>query len=94
MRGDLDLSAQPLLERHLRAELRFGRSVIVELGGLEFTDVSGIRTLQKMIAHAASLTPPVPIELHGAHGQVARLMRRLGLEGELPPSSEPSSVRC
>jgi len=80
LRGELDLASQGRSERALRAELRRGRPVIVELAGLDFTDVNGIRVLQKMVAHAAMLTPPVPIELHGARGQVADLILRLGLE--------------
>jgi anti-anti-sigma regulatory factor len=90
LRGELDLESQGGLERDLRAELRSGRPVIVELAGLDFTDVNGIRALQRMVAHAASLTPPVPIELHGARGQVADLIAKLGLEGLLEP---PSPVR-
>ena len=87
LRGELDLESQGRLVRELRAELRRGRPVIVELAGLDFTDVNGIRALQRMVAQAASLTPPVPIELHGARGQVADLIARLGLERLLEPAS-------
>ena len=85
LRGELDLDSGLRLERELRAELARGKPVIVELAGLDFTDVNGIRLLQELVAEGASSVSPAGIELHGARGQVADLITRLGLDGLVEP---------
>ncbi len=44
--GELDLASSPLLERELeQAESTDGARLVVDLGGLEFMDTIGLRTL-------------------------------------------------
>ena len=86
LRGELDLDSRLRLDRELRAELDRGRPLIVELAGLDFTDLNGIRFLQELVAEGASSLPPVRIELHGARGQVADLISRLGLDALAEPT--------
>jgi len=44
--GEIDLASAPVFERELRsAEAKGARQVVVDLGGVEFMDSSGIRAL-------------------------------------------------
>ena len=56
------------------------RPVLIELVGLEFSDVDGIRTLADLARRGERCRGGVGIEVHGARGQVARLIQLLGLE--------------
>jgi anti-anti-sigma regulatory factor len=85
VRGELDLESRRRLEGQLRTELVRGKPVIVELAGLDFSDANGLRSLQRVVDAGAALDPPVTVELHGARGQVARLIQTLGMEGLIDP---------
>jgi anti-anti-sigma factor len=93
LRGELDLDWRQRLERRLSAELERGKPLIVELAGLDFIDVSGLRALQRLVREGRAAAPPVEIELHGARGQVARLIERLGLESLLEPAAVENEER-
>lgn len=43
--GDLDLGSAPALESALADLAPFGRPVVIDLGGVEFIDSSGMRSL-------------------------------------------------
>ncbi|MGH2923041.1 MAG: STAS domain-containing protein [Solirubrobacterales bacterium] len=79
LRGRLDFDSARRVQDALDDELRRSLPVIIELAGLEYSDVSGVRALRRSVSRAALLRPPVPIEIHGARGQVADLLARLEL---------------
>ncbi|HVM11782.1 MAG TPA: STAS domain-containing protein [Actinomycetota bacterium] len=45
LKGELDIAAEEALMQALEPELEAGREVILDLGGLEFIDSSGVRCL-------------------------------------------------
>ena len=80
LRGELDLAAERELRRRVSAEFARGMPILIELAGLEFIDLRGVRALIGLVQRGRSNRLPVEVELHGARGQVARLISRLGPE--------------
>ena len=80
LRGELDYSAAHELTRVVRAELIDARAVIVELLGLEFIDLHGARALAELVREGERCRGGAGVELHGARGQVARMMQMLGYD--------------
>ena len=83
VRGELDLDWSHELERTVLGELARGLPVIVELAGLDFIDVNGVRTLARLVGEARDFPSPAALEIHGPRGQVADLVDRVGLRGLL-----------
>ena len=81
--GELDLATAPALEDAVMARLLDGGHVLLDLGGLEFMDSTGVRVI--VSAHRAAQehggrfmlvrTPP--------DGPVGRVLRISGLDGVL-----------
>jgi anti-anti-sigma factor len=84
LRGELDLNSAGELAGAVKSELVEGRPVIVELVGLEFSDVEGVRALAQLVSEGERCAGGAGVELHGARGQVDRLFRALGHEQLLP----------
>jgi anti-anti-sigma regulatory factor len=76
LRGELDLAATQELLRRVRVELAREKPVLVELTGLEFSDLNGIRALLSLVREGERRAPPAEVELHGAGGQVRRMLQR------------------
>jgi anti-anti-sigma factor len=87
LRGELDRAAARDVTAAVRPELIDGRPVIVELAGLDFIDVQGVRALVRLVAQGERCRGRAGVEVHGARGQPARLIRLLGYEQTLaaPP---------
>jgi anti-sigma B factor antagonist len=78
--GEVDLLSAGELERRLRrvvAESRC-RTIVVDLGGLEFLDARGVSVLlaTKLAAEEAGRD----LQVTNAHGSPGRVLRLLGLE--------------
>jgi anti-anti-sigma factor len=88
LRGELDYSSARELVMAVRLELSDRRPVIVELVGLDFIDVDGVRALAGLVGEGGRGEGDVRVEIHGARGQVARMIGMLGYE-ELLPAQYP-----
>jgi anti-anti-sigma factor len=80
LRGELDVHSAREVRAAVAEELADCRRVIVELVGLEFSDIKGLRTLGELAHKAESCRGGGSVELHGARDHVARLARMIGLE--------------
>jgi anti-sigma B factor antagonist len=80
--GELDIATAPKLERALREGRRPGDEVVLDLGGLEFVDSTGLRVIVKGV-EAAALER---WELRLRHGPpaVRRVFEIAGVLGALP----------
>jgi anti-anti-sigma factor len=72
LEGELDIASLSRVRRVLHALLEESARLAVDLGDLRFVDLAGMRLLSELGAAAAALG--CPFELHGASGQVARLL--------------------
>lgn len=88
LRGELDYSSARELLMAVRLELDEDRPVIVGLVGLDFIDVNGVRALAELVTQNGNRSGP-GVEIHGARGQVARMIEMLGYE-ELLPLNDPA----
>jgi anti-anti-sigma factor len=80
LRGELDRHSAEELREAVTGALVEGKPVIVELAGLDFCDVSGARALAKLVSDGDRCIGRAGVEVHGARGQVARLIELLGLD--------------
>ena len=88
LRGELDRQSAGELRAIVASELAESRSVLVELVGLEFCDVDGLRTVLELVRLGDVCRGQAAVEVHGARGQVAGMIRQLGMEDALmPPES-------
>src|SRR6185312_14089135 len=88
--GVLDLGGLRAIEpalRELRSAPRQADGVVVDLGGVTFADVAGLRTVL-LAAHAAG----AGVEVQRASAQVRRLAARLGWPAE-PASTADGQTR-
>jgi anti-anti-sigma factor len=85
LRGELDYSSASELVNDVRTELIDDRPVIIELVGLEFADIHGVRALASLVEIGERCRGHAGVELHGARGQVRKLIRMLGYRELLPP---------
>lgn len=94
LRGELDRLSVAEVQAVVEAELAGGRSVLIELVGLDFSDVNGIRVFADLVMEGHGADGECAVEVHGARGQVARLVTVLELEDliavEGPPPAEPA----
>ncbi|MFC7882809.1 anti-sigma factor antagonist [Streptomyces sp. NPDC057376] len=83
-RGEIDIAAAaeivPLLDRETG---RRGARVVLDLGGVEFFDCSGLRLLYR--ARRRVLDAGGEVHLVCAHPLTLRMLRITGLAGVLPP---------
>ncbi len=86
IRGELDRQSAGELRAIVASELAESRSVLIELVGLEFCDVDGLRTLLQLVRLGDRCRGQAAVEVHGARGQVAEMIRRIGMEAALMPS--------
>jgi anti-anti-sigma factor len=80
LRGELDRQSASELRAAVAEELAEGQPVIVELVGLEFADLDGVRALADLALAGERCRGEAAVEVHGARGQVARLIELLGLD--------------
>jgi anti-sigma B factor antagonist len=80
LRGELDMMSAPRLEEALE-EAPPGGHVVIDLGGLQFMDSVGLRTL--LIAHAASERDGGRLRLRRGPEAVQRVFRITGTESLL-----------
>ena len=73
LRGELDLFTTTELIYWVRIELAREKPVLVELAGLDFADLSGARALAGL---GREYEAEARVELHGARGQVRRMLQR------------------
>ncbi len=85
LRGELDRHSADELREAVAGALIDGKPVIVELAGLEFCDVAGVRALAGLVRDADRCRGRAGVEVHGARGQVARLIGLLGFDKFLFP---------
>ena len=85
LRGELDLSTIPRMERALLEQVTQRRAVLVDLSGLTFIDSSGMGVLIQAVRSANGT--PVHI-LIGPGSQVERVFRIAGLYEALPVFSD------
>ena len=81
LRGELNLHCADELRQRVGAELDRGGPIVIELAGLEFSDLDGVRALERLVREAERRE--VEVEVHGARGQVAEMIARAGLEAAL-----------
>ena len=77
--GDLDLGSAPALESALANLAPFGRPVVIDLGGVEFIDSSGMRsllTVNEMVMTAVGS----PVTLAGGTPTTKRLIELTGID--------------
>ena len=81
--GDLDMSAtfalEPVLDRVLAGD---PRELVLDLGGVDFVDSSGLGLL--IATHERSDRAEVELAITGAGPEVQRLFHVSGLDGVLP----------
>ena len=80
LRGELDRPSVVEVRAVVATELAESRRVLIELVGLECSDVDGVRALADLVRHGARRGGDGAVEVHGARGQVARLITLSGLE--------------
>jgi anti-anti-sigma factor len=89
LRGELDRRSAAEVRSAVAEELTEDRPVIVELVGLDFSDVEGLRSLAELVRIGERCRGHAGVEVHGARGQVARLIELMGLEDLLMAASRP-----
>ena len=77
MRGEPDRPSVAEIRAAVGTELGESRRVLIELVGLEFSDLDGVRALADLVRHGERRGGAV--EVHGARDQVARLITLVGL---------------
>jgi anti-anti-sigma regulatory factor len=75
--GELDVATKPFLARALRARAAVAPSLHVDLGGVTFADVGGLRTFFEV---ARELPPGRELVLHRPTAQLQRLLGLVGWE--------------
>ena len=85
--GELDVGSSEELERELQRRRKEGHRVVLDLRGVSFVDLVGLRTVVRACAPSDGSTSIHPVE-HGS--PVGRLLRLVGMEGALPLT--PGSV--
>jgi len=88
LRGELDRQSGGELKAAVAEALAENRPIVVELVGLDFCDLDGIRSLAYLARQGERCRGHIGIEIHGARGQVARLIQLLGLEDVLGVSAQ------
>jgi len=80
--GELSLAEAPILERHLAEVLATATStVVVDLGGVEFIDSTGLSVLVR--AHQQASERGVEFGVRNPRAQAHRLLTLTGLEERL-----------
>ena len=77
--GDLDLGSAPSLEAAVGGLAPFGRTVVIDLAGVEFIDSSGVRSLlavNKLVTDDVG----VPVVLSGGTAATRRLIELTGID--------------
>lgn len=88
--GELSLAEAPILERHLSAALaRATSTVVVDLGGVEFIDSTGLSVLVR--AQQQANERGVGFGVRNPRAQAHRLLSLTGLEDRLTISDSDSS---
>ena len=82
--GELDIANLSPLRRVLLALLEDCVRIAVDLRGLRFVDLPGVRLLLEMAAIAAGRD--CPLEFNGASGQVARVLELTSARSLLAPA--------
>ncbi|MEV8293882.1 anti-sigma factor antagonist [Streptomyces rochei] len=83
-RGEIDIASAAEIVPHLDRETgRPGARVVLDLGGIEFFDCSGLRLLYR--ARHRVLDGGGEVHLVCAHPLTLRMLRITGLAGVLPP---------
>ena len=81
--GDLDMSAtfalEPVLDRILAAG---ARELVLDLGGVDFVDSSGLGLL--IATHERTADADVAMAITGAGPEIQRVFQIAGLDGVLP----------
>ena len=73
--GEIDLAnAQDLKYRAIEAMKSHGPPLVIDLSGVTFMDVSGVRALLAIRRHAAVIDPSGQIELRGVARSVFRVL--------------------
>jgi anti-sigma B factor antagonist len=90
LEGEVDLATACALHFLLRAQLAAGPRLAVDVAGLAFTDVLGIRMLARAATQAADAGGWV--RLIGARPQFRRLLELLGEEWLLPVYEDEDAV--
>jgi anti-sigma B factor antagonist len=81
--GELDLGTAPALEDALLARLRAGRHVMLDLGGLEFMDSTGVRVIVSAHRLAQEHGGRFALLRMPPDGPVGRVLRISGLDDVL-----------
>ena len=84
LQGELDIASLPRVRRVLYALIEDCVRVAVDLRQLRFVDLPGVRLLAEVAAVAAGRE--CPLEIHGASGQVARVLELTSARSLLPTS--------
>ena len=73
--GEIDLAnSQDLRDRAIEAMKAHGPPLVIDLSGVSFMDVSGVRALLAIRRHAAIIDPSGQIELRGVARSVLRVL--------------------
>src|SRR3954470_21551645 len=88
-RGELDLATAPDLEDAVLGELDAGRTVVIDLRGLEFMDSSGVRVLIAAHAKAGDAGERLSLVRPPQGGTVARILEIAGVEQALRMVDDP-----
>jgi anti-sigma B factor antagonist len=81
--GEIDLAVTDLLDQEMqRAEATDARTILLDLGGLEFIDCTGIKLLLRL--RERSLADRDRLRIRRAPRHVHRLIRIAGVEEMLP----------
>jgi anti-sigma B factor antagonist len=84
--GEVDLAVTDLLDEEMqRAEATDARTILLDLGGLEFIDCAGIRLLLRL--RERSLADGDRLRIQRTPRRVHRLIRIAGVEELLPPAA-------
>ncbi len=83
LRGELDRLSAEELRAAVSDALLEAKPVIVELAGVDFCDVAGARALVEVVRDGDRCRGSVGVEVHGARGQVATLIKLLGFDAFL-----------
>lgn len=88
--GELSLAEAPILERHLTDALETATStVVVDLGGVEFIDSTGLSVLVR--AHQQATERGVEFGVRNPRAQAHRLLSLTGLEERLTIADQSAS---
>ncbi len=79
LRGELDRPSAEEVALVVDAELEQGRSVTLELVGLEGCDTDALFALADLARRSEPCPGSERMEVRGARGEVARLIRQVGL---------------